>query len=120
MKASRALKYARARAGLSQRELAEKAGLPQSTVGRIESGAVDPRFETLMTLLRACGYDLEVEPRLGIGADRTQIREALKLTPEQRLLRGIADARIFASQGAIRKAASTKAALRDEIDGVPE
>ena len=85
MKASRALKYARARAGLSQRELAEKAGLPQSTVGRIESGAVDPRFETLMTLLRACGYDLEVEPRLGVGVDRTQLRELLRLTPEQRL-----------------------------------
>ena len=85
MKASRALKYARARSGLSQRELAAKAGLPQSTIGRIESGAVDPRFETLTTLLRACGYDLEVEPRLGVGVDRTQLRELLQLTPEQRI-----------------------------------
>ena len=79
------MRYARAKAGLSQRELAAKAGVPQSTIGRIESGAVDPRMGTLSALLRACGYDLEVEPRLGIGVDRSQLRELLKLTPEQRI-----------------------------------
>ena len=105
MKAARALKYARAKAGLSQRDLAAKASIPQSTIGRIESGAVDPRFETLMTLLRACGYDLEVEPRLGIGVDRSQLREALKRTPAQRILRAGADSRLFAWQGAARKRA---------------
>ena len=93
MKAARALKYARVKAGLSQRELAAKAGLPQSTVGRIESGAVDPRFETLAALLRACGYDLEVEPRLGIGVDRSQLRELLRLTPEQRIRHAVTAAR---------------------------
>jgi transcriptional regulator with XRE-family HTH domain len=93
MKAARALKYARAKAGLSQRALAAKAGIPQSTVGRIESGAVDPRVDTLSALLRACGYDLEVEPHLGIGVDRSQIRALRRLTPDQRIRHAAAAAR---------------------------
>jgi transcriptional regulator with XRE-family HTH domain len=104
VKASRALKYARSRAGLSQRQLAEKAGIPQSTVGRIESGAVDPRFETLMTLLRTCGFDLEVEPRLGVGVDRSQLRELLKMTPEQRIRNAATAARGIAAFKAARAA----------------
>src|SRR5215213_6868714 len=85
MKAARALRWARRRAGLSQRALAEKSGMPQSTIGRIEAGTVDPRVATLSWLLRACGFDLEVEPLLGEGIDRSQIRELLALSPDQRL-----------------------------------
>jgi transcriptional regulator with XRE-family HTH domain len=110
MKAARALKYARAKAGLSQRELAQKAGVPQSTIGRIESGAVDPRVETLNALLRACGYDLEVEPRLGIGVDRSQIRGCLRQSPAERIIRASADSRVFALQGIARAARKPAAA----------
>jgi transcriptional regulator with XRE-family HTH domain len=85
MKASRALRWARLTAGLSQRALAEKSGVPQSTIGRIETDAIDPRTSMLSRLLRACGYDLEVEPLLGQGVDRTLIRERLALTPAERL-----------------------------------
>ena len=35
--------------------------------------------------MRACGFDLEVEPVLGFGVDRSQIRELLALTPDQRV-----------------------------------
>ena len=110
MKAARALKYARAKAGLSQRDLAAKVGLPQSTIGRIEAGAVDPRFETLMTLLRACGYDLEVEPRRGVGVDRSQLRELLKLTPEQRIRNAVSGARGIAAFRAARTVRTPSAA----------
>jgi predicted transcriptional regulator len=79
------LAAARRRAGLSQRRLATAAGVPQSTVGRIEAGLIDPRASTLRTLLRACGEDLEVVTRLGIGVDRSQIRERLALSPRERL-----------------------------------
>lgn len=48
--------------GLSQRELARRAGVPQSTVGRIEAGLLDPRIGTVERLLRACGMDLAVVP----------------------------------------------------------
>ena len=84
---------ARRRAGMTQRALADRAGVPQSTVGRIEIGAIDPRVRTVERLLRACGSELEVIPRLGIGLDRTQIRERLKLTPRTRIEETVAAAR---------------------------
>jgi transcriptional regulator with XRE-family HTH domain len=79
------MKRARRRAGLTQRSLAERAGVPQSTVGRIESGALHPRTDTFMRLIHASGHELELGPRLGEGVDRGQIRERLALTPRQRL-----------------------------------
>jgi transcriptional regulator with XRE-family HTH domain len=85
MRVTSALRGARRRARLTQRALAERAGVPQSTIGRIESGAITPRADTLLHLLNACGADLEVVDRLGIGIDRGQIQERLALTPRQRL-----------------------------------
>jgi transcriptional regulator with XRE-family HTH domain len=85
MGAARALRWARRRAGLTQRALAERSGVPQSTISRIESGAVDPRVGTLRRLLQACGFDLEVEPLLGRGVDRSQIAGMLAMTPAMRL-----------------------------------
>lgn len=79
------LRAARRRAGLSQRELAERAGVPQSTVARIEAGLTDPRVGTLRRLLRVCGEDLEVLPIPGQGVDVSLIREQLKKTPRERL-----------------------------------
>jgi predicted transcriptional regulator len=85
MGAARALRHARRRAGISQRELAARSGVPQSTIARIESGAVDPRVGTLRRLLRACGFDLEVEPLLGQDVDRSLLRAQLAMTPAERL-----------------------------------
>lgn len=79
------LKSARRRAGLSQRELAARAGVPYSTVGRIEAGSIDPRASTLRALLRPCGEDLETMPALGVGVDLSQIRERLQLSALERL-----------------------------------
>lgn len=93
--AGRMLREARARARMTQRQLAEKSGIPQETIARIERGRADPRVNTLDRLLEACEFGLEVMPRLGIGIDRTQIYELLKLTPSQRLELAIADDRHF-------------------------
>jgi transcriptional regulator with XRE-family HTH domain len=79
------VRRARRRANLSQRDLAARAEVPQSTVGRIESGSTDPRASTLSKLLQACGFELEAEPRLGLGVDRTQIRERLGMSPRERI-----------------------------------
>jgi predicted transcriptional regulator len=87
--AARMLRHARRRAAFTQRQLAARAGIPQETIARIEAGRADPRVETLDRLLEACGFGLESMPRLGIGVDRTQIRELLQLVPEDRLLWGI-------------------------------
>ena len=91
--AGRMVRYARRRAGLTQRQLAMAAGIPQETIARIEAGRVDPRIGTVDRLLEASGMGLEVMPRLGIGVDRTQFGPYLALSPSQRLERGIAAGR---------------------------
>lgn len=78
---------ARRAAGLTQRALANRAGVPQSTVARIEGGDIDPRASTLDRLLHACGYELTVQ-RASVdehGIDRTLIRSQLARTPTERL-----------------------------------
>lgn len=77
------LMRARAAAGLSQRELARRAGVPQSTVGR-------------KRLLRQCGVELQVAPRPGASVDRTQLRERLKLSPQERVEEAVGAARAIA------------------------
>ena len=103
MKASRMLLWARLQAGLTQRELAARGKTAQSTISRIESGQMDPSVGTLGRLLRACGYDLWVEPRLGQGVDTTQLRERLALSPAERLDRLAREARWLAVIRGARK-----------------
>jgi len=91
--AARMLRHARRSEGLTQRGLAAKTGVPQETIARIESGRVDPRVTTLDRLLEGCGYGLEHLPRLGIGIDRSQIRERLAMSPTERLVRAIEEDR---------------------------
>lgn len=81
--AARLLRHARRRAGLTQRALAEKAGVAQSVVGRIESSRVDPTVSTLSKLLRACETTLEAMPGSGDGIDRTSMEELLRLSPAE-------------------------------------
>ena len=85
MNAATVLRHARRHAGLSQRGLARRAGVPQSTVGRIESGAVDPAASTLDRLLRACGEQLEAMPVIGAQVDRTLIEQKLALNDDERV-----------------------------------
>lgn len=75
---------ARTRAGLSQRELSRRARVPQSTIARIESSVIDPRWSTVRNLLQACGYRLRLS-RLGEGVDRSLMRELIELTPDELL-----------------------------------
>src|SRR3990172_152554 len=79
---------ARTRAGLSQRELARRAGTAQSVVARIESGQTSPGVETLARVLAAAGYDLHAELRPAAPADTHMLDDVariLALTPEDRL-----------------------------------
>jgi transcriptional regulator with XRE-family HTH domain len=50
---------------ISQRELAQLAELPRSTVDRIEAGAVAPRFATMVRLLAATGYRFALQDSHG-------------------------------------------------------
>jgi transcriptional regulator with XRE-family HTH domain len=93
MDVSRMLRTARRRAGMTQRELARAASVPQATVGRIEAGLVSPRADTLGRLLTATGHELWVDRRLGEGVDRSLIRDRLRLTPAERVRLAVEEAR---------------------------
>ena len=103
--AGRMVRHARRRAGLTQRQLAAKAAVPQETIARMESGASDPRVTTLDRLLEACEMGLEVMPRLGIGIDRSQIRALLDLAPDDRLAIAIKDDRNLVVRAPLRRVA---------------
>src|SRR5262245_20456072 len=76
---------ARRRAGLTQRVVAQRAGVTQPTVARIERGDVEPSFERLLSLIRACGLDLEVHV-VPLDEDAwTQAERGATATPDERL-----------------------------------
>lgn len=81
------IREARLRAGLTQYELAERCGRDRSVIARWEQGAVAPSIETLVELVRACGFDLPLE--LGpYDRDRSErLRANALLSPERRVLR---------------------------------
>ena len=46
--------------GMTQRELAEKAGIDSVTVSTLECGKFAPRYDTLMLVLGALGLKMEI------------------------------------------------------------
>ena len=54
---------ARKRAGLSQRLLAKRAGTSHSTLAAYETGAKSPNFSTVVRVLEAAGFSVEVRLR---------------------------------------------------------
>lgn len=101
-RAPRLIRAARRKAGITQRALAGRSGVPQPTIAAIEVGRQDPRFATLDRLLRACGYELDIRHVLGEGVDRTLIHEMLRLTPGERVRRAAEEAAAIAPFGRAR------------------
>lgn len=69
MTAASLLREARTSAGLSQAELALRAGVTQSVVSVYESGRRQPSVPTLAALVAATGYELDIsigKPRQGV------------------------------------------------------
>lgn len=85
MKAATLLRQARARAGLSQRDLSALTGIPQPMISAIERGLQDPRHGTLEKLLHACGQELDLVLKGGEGVDPTQFIPGLKASWQARL-----------------------------------
>jgi transcriptional regulator with XRE-family HTH domain len=81
------IREARLRAGLSQGELAERSGRDRAQIARWESDSVQPSFETLRELVRACGLDLAVAivPYEVDEHGETRLRENLFRSPQDRL-----------------------------------
>ncbi|MEY2621821.1 MAG: hypothetical protein RIT26_1641 [Pseudomonadota bacterium] len=68
-----ALETARESAGLTQAELAQKAGTSRVTVGRIEAG-FDPKLSTVYELARALGLELTLVPKSLAGEVQAFLR----------------------------------------------
>jgi DNA-binding XRE family transcriptional regulator len=57
---ARELARLRKQQGLSQSELARRAGLKQPAIARLESGAVKPTLDTIQRVAHALGREVEV------------------------------------------------------------
>ena len=60
--------------GLSQRDLAERCGMEQSSIARIETHQSSPKWETVCTIAECLQYDVRFEDRLKSKWDGTVIR----------------------------------------------
>jgi transcriptional regulator with XRE-family HTH domain len=105
------LKQARAAAGLTQQQLAQRLGTTQSAVARLESARSNPRISTLERALRACGMEMSLTAQPAKSSvDETMIAYRLRLSPAERL-------KLFERTYAdMRKFALAAAESRDELD----
>ena len=78
------IREARLRAGLTQAELGERVGKPQSVIARWERGEVQPSLETLRLVVRACGFDLTFQLSKTDDETVTVIDQHLRMTPTER------------------------------------
>jgi transcriptional regulator with XRE-family HTH domain len=110
------LAMARKEAGLTQRELALRAGTSQSAIARLERGQASPTLATLERLAAAAGFRvlLEFVPKPPVDAvieaykrdvDRTLLRENLAKSVDERI-RSLVELQEFGEevQRAVRKA----------------
>jgi len=90
------VREARRLSGLTQRDLARRAGTSQPAIARIETGLASPTLSTLERLAAAAGFDVKLSliprtppdpviERYKRDVDRTLLRENLKKTVDQRL-----------------------------------
>lgn len=81
MRTGAILRGARERAGLSQRELARRSGVPHSVISAIETGQRDPSVSLLDRLLGALGERLVSEASVPSDPDPRgeELRQVLRL-----------------------------------------
>lgn len=98
MDAAAELRRARRSAGLSQRELARRAGTSQATLSAYEAGRKQPSVVTMQRLLAAAGAELVVREAPG-----RRTREDLERAGRHLVqVIGLAEALPFRRQGPLR------------------
>jgi transcriptional regulator with XRE-family HTH domain len=78
------LVLAREDQGLTQRELAERAGVSQSEIARIESGQREPSIPTLQRLLAGAGLELRLRLAPLDNHDQVLADRHARRSPEER------------------------------------
>ncbi len=81
------LKNARKALRISQVELGERIGLPQSHISKIESGKSDIQLSNLVQIARALDFELQLVPKKAIPAVQSIIRSTMqhRLSPKVHL-----------------------------------
>jgi transcriptional regulator with XRE-family HTH domain len=79
------IREARMRAGLSQVQLAERSGKAKVQIGRWETGVVAPSLDTLLEIVRVCGFDLPLMLELHRPIDDTRLTALQRYSPERRV-----------------------------------
>jgi transcriptional regulator with XRE-family HTH domain len=110
------LRTARQKKQLSQRELSDKVGMPQSHISKIENAAVDLKLSSLSELARALELELVLVPKKVLPAVQSLVRTSsepqnlvlAKTSPEARTIR-----RLKKSTEALQKLQPNLKALRE-------
>ncbi len=84
------IREAREKAGLTQSDLASRAGTSQPAVARYESGVVSPSVTTLDRLLKACGVVLHADTESAPNADLRGSRARLLRTRRSDVIKVLA------------------------------
>lgn len=92
VKSAMLLREARLRSGLSQVALAERSGVNRVQINRYEAGAITPSLDTLIELVRSCGFDLPLELVTFDPGQDERLGELQRLSPERRLERMLGQA----------------------------
>ncbi|PJD97854.1 MAG: hypothetical protein CK425_01615 [Parachlamydia sp.] len=83
------IKSIRVQLQMSQKALAKRAGVPQSTISRIEQEERDANLSTLKKILGAISCDLVIVPLLQDSIDAIRRKQARKMAEKQvRYLKG--------------------------------
>lgn len=77
------IKSIRVQLGMSQKTLARRAGVPQSTISRIEQGQRDTSLSMLSRILEAISCGLVVAPVLNDSIDVIRHKQARKIAEKQ-------------------------------------
>jgi transcriptional regulator with XRE-family HTH domain len=79
------IREARLRAGLSQAQMADRSDRDRAVIARWEQGAVAPSLDTLVELVRSCGFDIPLELIPYDPEPDRQVAELQLLSPERRV-----------------------------------
>ena len=80
------IRIARRESGLTQQQLAARLGVTQAAVAQLESARANPTIATLERALDAADHRLELRVVPAVRqVDESLLREALRLTPAQRI-----------------------------------
>ena len=119
MRSGDLIREARLRAGLTQTELAARTGKDRSVIARWEQGVVSPSVETLVSLVRACEFDLSLELVRYEQGRAERLGKNLMLSPERRVQRYLS-ALGDRSQNVRIRQSSLKVVLRGLIRNVQQ